>query len=46
VNLSFCNREEDLFLARSFLDSVGMQYTKIVAKVSAESRASDGWAHA
>ena len=34
VNLSYCNHEEDLYAARSFLDSLGMQYTKIVAKAS------------
>lgn len=47
VNLSFCNREEDLFLARSFLDSVGMQYTKIVAKIERKSsvRNFEGIAH-
>lgn len=33
LNLSYCNQEEDLYSARAFLDSVGMQQTKIVAKV-------------
>lgn len=37
VNLSFCNREEDLYEARAFLDNLGMHQTKIVAKVERKS---------
>lgn len=32
VDLSYCNQEEDLYRARAFLDGLGMQQTKLVAK--------------
>jgi len=35
INLSYCNREEDLYAARAFLDSLGMHQTKLIAKVTA-----------
>lgn len=37
INLSYCNREDDLYSARAFLDSVGMQQTKIIAKIERKS---------
>ncbi|KAL4459021.1 hypothetical protein ABPG75_013886 [Micractinium tetrahymenae] len=37
LNLSYCNREEDLYAARAFLDSAGMRQTKIIAKIERKS---------
>ena len=37
INLSYCNRVEDMYNARAFLDNLGMQQTKLIAKVRLKS---------
>lgn len=44
INLSYCNREEDLYAARAYLDGVGLHQTKLIAKVGLRGRArAGGW---